>query len=307
MRRETGYILTAVTAALVALALSPAASAAGGGAARRTTPAPSGRVLIKPQPPEAERAALERLEEIKKIPGDLFESHEFRAANQVSLKYRLLRPKNYRPGSKYPLVVVFHGSGAIGDDNVQQLGLAAKAWAQDVLREQYPCFVLAPQFPSRSVLYVPERGLAANVSVPLPPMHAALELTERLIGELDVERGRVYALGFSMGGSSVWQALALRPRTFAAAVAVAGIPNPRTAAQVAGTPVWVIHGNKDDENPFAGDDLMYRALLKRGARRTLFWELDGFGHEVPARVFAGDLLPRWLFAHERRGGGPRPD
>jgi predicted peptidase len=288
------YIRAALAAALGALLLAPAPRGA-------AVAAGSGRALIKPQPPEAESAALNRLDEIKKIPADLFEAHQFRAANQVRLKYRLLRPKNYRPGVKYPLVVVFHGSGAIGDDNVRQLGAAAKGWAQDGRREQFPCFVLAPQFPSRSVLYVRGRGLGVNVSVPLPPLHAAIELTEKLIAELDVERSRVYVTGFSMGASAAWSALALRPRMFAAAVAVAGMPDPRTAARITGIPVWVIHGNRDDENPFAGDDLMYRALVRRGARRVRFWELDGVGHDESARVFASESLPRWLFSHRGRG------
>lgn len=300
MKSTIVYIRATLAAALFALLLSSAprgAAQAGGGDRGATV----GHALIKPQLPEAESAALSRLEEIKKIPADLFEAHEFRASNQVTLKYRLLRPKNYRPGVKYPLVVVFHGSGAIGDDNVQQLGVAAKGWAQDEYREKFPCFVLAPQFPSRSVLYVREPGLAVNVSVPLPPLHAAIELTEKLIAKLDVERSRVYVMGFSMGASATWSALALSPRMFAAAVAVAGMPDPRTAARIAGIPVWMIHGNRDDENPFAGDELMYRALVRRGARRVRFWELDGVGHEVPARIFASESLPRWLFSQRGRG------
>jgi predicted peptidase len=300
MRSTAVYIRAALAAALVALLLSSALRGAAE-AAGSDGGATFGRALIKPPPPEAESVALNRLEEIKKIPADFFEAHEFHAGNQVTLKYRLLRPKDYRPGVKYPLVVVFHGSGAIGDDNVQQLGVAAKGWAQDGQREKFPCFVLVPQFPSRSVLYVRERRLAVNVSVPLPPLYAAIELIEKLIAEFDVDRSRVYVIGFSMGGSATWSALALRPRMFAAAVAVSGMPDPRTAARIAGIPVWIIHGNRDDENPFVGDDMMYRALVRSGARRVRFWELDGRGHEMPARVFASESLPRWLFSQRGRG------
>lgn len=292
-------IRTVRAAALVALFLcSNPPSTAGASNRRAAVNAP---VLIKPQPPAAESAALNRLEEIKKIPADLFEAHEFRASNKIKLKYRLLRPKNYRPGVKYPLVVIFHGSGAIGDDNVRQLGVVAKGWAQDAYREKFPCFVLAPQFPSRSVSYVPRQGLSVNVPVPLPPLHAAIELTEKLIAELDVEKSRVYVMGFSMGGSATWSALALRPRMFAAAVTVAGMPDPRTAARIADIPVWMIHGNRDDENPFDGDSLMYKALLNLGARRVRFWVFDGMRHEVPARVFASESLPQWLFSQRERG------
>jgi predicted peptidase len=256
---------------------------------------------VKPLPSDDEKAMLDKVERIKQIPVETFESHKFQATNKVTLAYRLLKPKDYRPRRKYPLVVVFHGSGAIGNDNVQQLGIFARSWAQPEYRKKYPCFVLAPQFASRSVEYGISAGGAFPVSKPLPPLHAAIELISAISQEFNVDEKRIYIMGFSMGGSSVMNALALRPGMFAAAVSIAGVPNPETATIISRKSLWIIHGNNDSENALEGDQLMYQALLRAGAKRVRFWEFEGVGHEAPARLFGSDELPEWIFSQRNRG------
>lgn len=257
-----------------------------------------GYAEVEPLASDQESAMLARVEEIKKIPAEAFEARQFEAANKVRLVYRLLRPKDYDPRVKYPLLVVLHGSGAIGVDNVSQLGIFAKSWARPEYRSSYPCFVVAPQFPSRSVEYARTAG-GVRVSRPLPPLHAALDLIDAVGKEFNVDRNRVYIMGFSMGGSSAINALFLRPRMFAAAVSIAGVPNPETAERIARVPLWIMHGNRDPENEFGPDKIMYETLVKRGARKVRFWELDGVAHDVPARIFGTRELPEWLFRHRR--------
>lgn len=255
----------------------------------------SGYTRIKPLPDDAEKAMRDKVEKIKQIPVETFEARQFMAGNKVSLAYRLLRPKGYKPGVKYPLVVVFHGSGGIGNDNVQQLGVFAKSWAQPEYREEYPCFVLAPQFPARSVEYVLPAGESIPISKPLPPLHAALELISTISKEFDVDKRRIYVMGFSMGGSSAMHAMSLWPDMFAVAVSIAGVPNPETARRISHKFLWLMHGNKDTENAFEGDWIMYQALLRAGAKQVRFWEFEGMGHEAPARIFGTKELPELVF------------
>jgi predicted peptidase len=258
-----------------------------------------GYAEIKPLAGNEERAMVDKVEEIKKIPAGAFEARKFLSSTKVSLPYRLLRPKDYNAGrKKYPLLVVLHGSGAIGDDNVQQLGILAKSWAQPEYRNKYPCFVIAPQFPSRPVEYVPG-GTGTNVSKPLPPLFAAIELIKSFTREFDVDENRIYIMGFSMGGSSAMNALFLEPEMFAAAISIAGIPNPQMAARITRVSIWLMHGNLDTENEFGVDKLMYEALVKVGARRVRFWEFDGVEHDVPPRLFGTSELPEWLFRQRR--------
>ena len=78
------------------------------------------------------------------ITADDFASGSFTASDGTVLPYRLLAPASMEPGRRYPLVVQFHGSGAIGSDNRAQIegDLAARAWAVPALRARYPAFVL---------------------------------------------------------------------------------------------------------------------------------------------------------------------
>ena len=66
-----------------------------------------------------------------------------------------------------------------------------------------------------------------------------------------------------MGASTVWNAVGLRPGLFAAAIPVAGVPNPELADAVAQTPLWIVHGNADMVK-----DLRRFLFLERGVPRA---------------------------------------
>src|SRR5690242_8020214 len=78
---------------------------------------------------------------------DRFEARTY-AAGDFSLPYRLLKPKNYDPAKKYPLVIFLHGAGERGDDNEKQLVHGMNDFASDEVMEKYPAFVMAPQCPA---------------------------------------------------------------------------------------------------------------------------------------------------------------
>jgi predicted peptidase len=74
-----------------------------------------------------------------------FEKREFTAADGGKLPYRLLKPKDYDPKEKYPLVIFLHGAGERGTDNNVQLVHGMGDFASDKIMEAYPAFVIAPQ------------------------------------------------------------------------------------------------------------------------------------------------------------------
>ena len=55
----------------------------------------------------------------------VFESFEFSNSSGV-LPYRILLPINYDTAKSYPLVLVLHGAGERGNDNVAQLTHGSK-------------------------------------------------------------------------------------------------------------------------------------------------------------------------------------
>lgn len=256
--------------------------------------------VVPPLAAEDAAAAAERVKAIESIPPDAFRPDTFAATNRIVLRYRLLPPDSVRHGERYPLVVVLHGSGEIGTDNLAQMDRFPKLWARPEIRRGFPSYVLVPQFPARSVVYSGPVEDARRVSQPTPPLLAALELIDSLRRALPIDSERVYAIGFSMGASSVWAALALRPELFAAAIPIAGVPNPAYAATLAATPVWVIHGNRDRATSIDHDRPIYDALRRYPRAQIRFWELDGRGHEVPPELLASDAFPRWLFGHRKQ-------
>ena len=77
----------------------------------------------------------------------------YRNARGEAMAYRLLFPFGYQRGAqeiRYPLVISLHGDGCSGSDNVKQLTHVFPALSTAAMRQQYPCFVLAPQCPART-------------------------------------------------------------------------------------------------------------------------------------------------------------
>ena len=101
-----------------------------------------------------------------------------------------------------------------------------------------------------------------------------------------------------MGASTVWNAAGLRPDLFAAAVPIAGVPNPDLAPALAQTPLWIVHGDADTANPIEPDRAMFARLRGLGAP-VRFWVFSGLWHAVPPRLLAGDEMAAWLFAHRK--------
>lgn len=291
---------TTVLAALAAAAVVACGPAPAQGPSSSTSPE-TGYRLVSPAPPEIEAADDAAVREIERMPGDAWEAHAYRAADGTTIPYRLLRPASVEAGRRYPLVVVFHGSGEIGTDNATHLDRFPKSWARREIRDAYPAFVVAPQMPARSANYTGPPEMPGRRSVPAPPLTAALALVDSLAALPSVDPERVYAVGFSMGGSSVWNAIHLRPDRFAAAIPIAGVPPAGIERTIARTPVWIVHGNRDEANPIGPDREVYPVLAAVPGARVRFWEMDGGVHRVPPALLAGDGMQRWLFAHRKPG------
>ena len=232
---------------------------------------------------------------IRTISNDVFKPYQYTGHNNITINYRLLAPEQVNGKDRYPLVLVLHGSGAIGTDNTSQLGILAKLWAQPAIREKYPAYVVAPQFPQRSSNYALDSTRNVLVSTPDACLSTALQLIDSLKKVLPVNDRKVYVIGFSMGGSGTINAIVLRPDLFTAGVAISGIPAFNQLNTLAQTPIWIIHGNADTENPINTDLLLYKELQSLHSRHTRFWEVDSLEHDIYYRLYTGDAIPKWLF------------
>ena len=253
----------------------------------------AGEILVRGTPPldRSPAAALS---------ADDFAAGTFTARDGTTLSYRLLAPMHLEPGRRYPLVVQFHGSGAIGTDNRAQVDrdFAARAWAIPAIRVRHPAFVLVPQFPVRSADY--DDPATPRIAIATPALAAALELVDGVIEQQPVDRTRIYASGFSMGGSATWLSLLARPGLFAAAVPIGGIaPDRGHAADLKQVPMLVLHGDADTENPIDSDRAMVAAIRAAGGRQVQLRSYVGLQHLPPGDLVPGDWWRDWLFAQHR--------
>ena len=233
------------------------------------------------------------------ISEDQFQSREFRASDGTAIPYRLLPPSRLRAGTSYPLVLQLHGSGGVGTDNVGQLDRLAKSWAMPEMRERYQAFVLIPQFPVRSANYGPVAP--DQKSEPSEALNSAMELVHNFSSRHPVDRSKVYAVGFSMGGSAAWLSPTLEPSLFAAIVPISGIaPDDSLARIYRDLPTLVIHGGSDRENPITSDRRFYESIKIAGGKKIILREYEGLDHQPPSDIYPGLWWRDWLFAQSRR-------
>lgn len=219
------------------------------------------------------------------------------AAGQT-LPYRLLAPRNYDPQQKYPLVLLFHGAGERGTDNQRQLVHGASLYTKPEVREQFPCFVLAPQCPDKQQWVDMPWGTDSGVrpEQPSAAMQLALETLDSVSHEFSVDPQRLYVTGLSMGGYATWDCVTRFPNRFAAGVPICGGGDDHTVtATVAKVPVWAFHSEDDGAVQVKRTRAMIQAMRSAGGQPKYF-EYFGLGHNSWSRAYSEPELLPWIFS-----------
>lgn len=212
-----------------------------------------------------------------------------------SLRYRLLYPDN-DTNQRYPMVVFLHGSGERGSDNDGQLKWGVINYASDESMKMHPCFVIAPQCPEgerwADFEDTDKWGDATKSMVLLR------ELIDWMVKTFNIDTGRIYITGLSMGGYGVYDAIMRYPHLFAAAVPVCGGGDSSKASLIKDLPIWIIHSADD---PVVSPDYslkMLTALEKAGAHPgfTLYPQT---GHYVWLQAFSDPLIKEWMFRQHK--------
>lgn len=243
-------------------------------------------------------ATKQKIQAIRSLPNDVFESGIYSGKDGTIIRYRFFNPgqKEQNPNKAYPLVVVYHGSGSIGTNNESQLGILQKLFASPDIQNKYPAYVLAPQFSTRSSDYAMDSSRKLLYSKPRACVSDVLQLIDSLKDHLNIDDKRIYAVGFSMGGSTVINSLAARPDLFAAGISISGIPQFDNIDRLKDIPIWLIHGLDDTENPISSDEQFY----KESGNKIRFWKLRATTHDnIFTSQLLGNMLPDWLFKQHK--------
>jgi hypothetical protein len=209
-----------------------------------------------------------------------------------TLRYRLLKPLNYDPAKKYPIVISLPYGGQPGTDTIRQIegAVAAELLATESNRKAYPAFVFIPNCP-------PGGGWGGLPNYPTTDS-LVFDAIIALDSQFSIDKQRRYVTGLSRGGYGTWNFICKQPDMFAAAVPVSGGGNPRLAPKVVNVAIWAFHGAKDKNVPVSGSRDMITAIKKAGGNPR-YTEFPGEGHNIWDKVRGTPGLLDWLFAQHR--------
>ena len=219
-------------------------------------------------------------------------------------RYQVYVPADYTKAKRWPVILFLHGAGERGQDGLRPtiagLGPAIRNQAS-----RFPAIVVFPQIPPGTQWAGPQAELA-------------LAALDRTLAEFHADPRRVYLTGLSMGGHGAWYLAYRHPERFAALAPICGWidelpsldfrspvvppedgpPLEALKRRLAGTPLWIFHGEQDPVVPVAGSREPARAL-GAGSGNVHYTEFPGLEHNAWDAAFALDPFIQWLFAQRR--------
>jgi predicted peptidase len=236
--------------------------------------------------------SLARIKEIKNLDYSDFKAGKF-DNGKVAVNYRFLKPSKIEQNKKYPLILVFHGSGAVGTNNTSQMGVLSKMWLLPENREKYQAYVLSPQFPIRSSNYHLDETRNVKVSESNEHLDLVLKSIDSLIIKENIDPSRIYVMGFSMGGATTSNAISKRPDLFAGAINVSGISQFDKINELQKMPIWIVHGSLDTDN-FPQSNFKFFDEMK-SIGKIFLWEYKDKYHNNILSAELVNEIPKWLF------------
>ena len=209
-----------------------------------------------------------------------------------TLHYRLLKPLDYDPTKKYPLVISLPYGGQPATDTIKQMegAVIAELLTKGDNRRNYPAFIFIPNCP-------PGAGWGGIPNYPNVDS-LVFDAIVALDRQFPIDDKRRYVAGLSRGGYGTWNFIGKRPDLFAAAIPVSGGGDPGLAAKAVTVAVWAFHGAKDRNVPVTYSRDMIDAI-KRAGGDPKYTEYPEEGHNIWDRVSSTPGLLEWLFAQHR--------
>jgi len=230
-----------------------------------------------------------------------FEARIYKSSDGGVLLYRIHIPKNIDVVGKYPLIVFFHGAGERGADNKKQLSAGVRKLLNYSKKNNEPVVIIAPQCPqSRQWVDTPwARTAHVMPKEPSLPMKLTLELLKDIMSRQQIDQGRIYVTGLSMGGYGTWDIIQRRPDLFAAAIPICGGGDGLAADKIKNIPIWAFHGDQDRAVPTVRSRDMIAAVRKAGGSPN-YTEYKNVGHYCWDKTYGNDEVLRWLFTQTRQ-------
>jgi predicted peptidase len=225
------------------------------------------------------------------------ESIEGQRPSHTGMDYLVWLPEGYGqdPDRQWPLIFFLHGAGGEENDSqfVMSYGLPEVLYSGDQPQD-FPFVVISPQAYPRVPWWEGDTLAILNA------------LLDEVVDTYQVDPGRVYLTGLSMGGYGSWWLATAYPDRFAAMASVSGSgyrtgtpPEEDVVCKMRDLPVWAIHGARDMISDPTANKIQVLSLAACGGEVewTLYPEA---GHgEAYARAYRDPALYAWLLEHSR--------
>lgn len=225
-------------------------------------------------------------------------------------RYVVYVPREFTRSKTYPVILALHGGGEYGSDGLKQTA-GALARSIRLNPERFPAIVVFPQAKADGTPGWQQQG-----------GKAALAALNKSIKEFRGDARRVYLTGLSAGGNGSWFLLSHYPERFAAAIVVCGFisefkgrtsgvnypalappdaPDAYTyiAKRVSHIPIWIFHGDADQNVSVVESRKMFAALKAEGAN-VQYTELPSVPHNAWDPAYSRADVFEWLLKQEKR-------
>ncbi len=162
-------------------------------------------------------------------------------------RYTLAIPGGYTGDEAAPLVVALHWGGMV----TPFYGRGVLAGLVEPALRELGALVVAPDCLHNDWTNPQSEG-------------EVLALIAFLQDNYNVDAGRVVLTGYSQGGRGTWYMAARNQDMFAAALPIAGLPQPDSADVGWDVPLYVIHGRRDEVFTFEQTERVVAQLKDRG-------------------------------------------
>lgn len=230
-----------------------------------------------------------------------FQHHHFKHAGRT-LAYRLYDPytQSCAPSSGHltsralPLLIWFHGRGESGDNQSDQL-----AWLELILgsgdgRQEFPAWILAPQFPRGTPPWVARASSYEEDKATADPLRDVDAMLAHVLAHQPVDTRRISLAGISQGATAAWEYARRHPGRFAALLSLATTDTRRLTAPGKPAPaVWAVQSTADG-NPLLARVGQRLTELRQSGRPTRWTVIDAPDHDCWTAALREHRAHRWL-------------
>jgi len=200
--------------------------------------------------------------------------------SQPHYHYLTYLPQKYdsTKHKQWPLIIYLHGKSACGNNLDKVRGYGLPFFTDRGM--QLDAIALSPQCPSGNN-WTTEDWLT-------PFLKEAFK-------KYRIDTCRIYLTGMSLGGFGTWDLAIKYPHRFAAIAPLCGGGKPQFVCALKDMPVWVFHGDQDEQVPIRRSEEMVDALRKCGGNPK-FSVLKGFPHDIH-RIYQDESLYKWMLQY----------